>query len=45
MAVSLAFGIAFATMITLVIIPALVKIRSQIGALLQRKTVMKSELN
>ena len=30
MAISLAFGVAFATLITLIVVPALVKIRSQI---------------
>ncbi|MCH9699223.1 MAG: efflux RND transporter permease subunit [Gammaproteobacteria bacterium] len=35
MAISLAFGVAFATLITLVVVPALMKIRSQIAELLQ----------
>jgi multidrug efflux pump subunit AcrB len=36
MAISLAFGVAFATLITLVTVPALVKIRSHIGELCLR---------
>ncbi|MEE9412206.1 MAG: efflux RND transporter permease subunit [Methylococcales bacterium] len=45
MAVSLAFGIAFATMITLVIVPALVKIHSHIGVLFEEgRRVMRTEL-
>lgn len=38
MAISLAFGVAFATSITLVIVPALVKIRAQIAELWLRIT-------
>ncbi|HFD11818.1 MAG TPA: efflux RND transporter permease subunit [Crenotrichaceae bacterium] len=36
MAISLAFGVAFATLITLIVVPALVKIRSQFEGLIDR---------
>jgi multidrug efflux pump subunit AcrB len=39
MAISLAFGVTFATLITLVVVPALVKIRSQFGELMHRVAV------
>jgi multidrug efflux pump subunit AcrB len=45
MAISLAFGVTFATLITLVVVPALVKIRSQIGSLMQSRTMASSELS
>ncbi|MEE9346130.1 MAG: efflux RND transporter permease subunit, partial [Methylococcales bacterium] len=45
MAISLAFGVTFATLITLVVVPALVKIRSQIGSLMQSRTMVSSELS
>ena len=43
MAISLAFGVAFATLITLVLVPALVKIRSQLSQLIENKLVVKSQ--
>ena len=45
MAISLAFGVAFATLVTLVVVPALVKIRADIGSLIGNEVAIGSELS